>query len=182
MKIILAIDSFKGCLTSEEVETIFSQALSSRGMTVRSLPMSDGGEGMLEAFISALHGKIIQAEVHDPLMRPILASYGIAPDGTAVIETAKACGLTLMTAEERNPLVATTYGVGELIAHALHQGCKKFIIGLGGSGTSDAGRGMLRALTDIFAPHGTIDDVLTNHTAGCQFTLASDVRLSLIHL
>lgn len=176
MKIILAIDSFKGCLTSEEVETIFSQALSSRGMTVRSLPMSDGGEGMLEAFISALHGKIIQAEVHDPLMRPILASYGIAPDGTAVIETAKACGLTLMTAEERNPLVATTYGVGELIAHALHQGCKKFIIGLGGSGTSDAGRGMLRALTDIFAPHGTIDDVLTNHTAGCQFTLASDVR------
>ena len=108
MKIILAIDSFKGCLTSEEVETIFSQALSSRGMTVRSLPMSDGGEGMLEAFISALHGKIIQAEVHDPLMRPILASYGIAPDGTAVIETAKACGLTLMTAEERNPLVATT--------------------------------------------------------------------------
>lgn len=81
MKIILAIDSFKGCLTSEEVETIFSQALSSRGMTVRSLPMSDGGEGMLEAFISALHGKIIQAEVHDPLMRPILASYGIAPDG-----------------------------------------------------------------------------------------------------
>lgn len=176
MKIILAIDSFKGCLTSEEVETIFSQALSSRGITVRSLPMSDGGEGMLEAFISALHGKIIQTEVHDPLMRPILASYGIAPDGTAVIETAKACGLTLMTAEERNPLVATTYGVGELIAHALHQGCKKFIIGLGGSGTSDAGRGMLRALTDIFAPHGTIDDVLTNHTAGCQFTLASDVR------
>ena len=152
MKIILAIDSFKGCLTSEEVETIFSQALSSRGMTVRPLPMSDGGEGMLEAFISALHGKIIQAEVHDPLMRPILASYGIAPDGTAVIETAKACGLTLMTAEERNPLVATTYGVGELITHALHQGCKKFIIGLGGSGTSDAGKGMLRALTDIFAP------------------------------
>lgn len=176
MHIILAIDSFKGCLTSEEVEAIFAQALIARGATVRSLPMSDGGEGMLEAFISALHGQIITAEVHDPLMRPLLASYGIAPDGTAVIETAKACGLTLMTPEERNPLIATTYGVGELIAHALRRGCKRFIIGLGGSGTSDAGKGMLQALTDNFAPHGTIHDVLSRETAGCQFTLASDVR------
>lgn len=176
MHIILAIDSFKGCLTSEEVEAIFAQALTARGATVRSLPMSDGGEGMLEAFISALHGQIITAEVHDPLMRPLLASYGIAPDGTAVIETAKACGLTLMTPEERNPLIATTYGVGELIAHALRRGCKRFIIGLGGSGTSDAGKGMLQALTDSFAPHGTIHDVLSRETAGCQFTLASDVR------
>lgn len=176
MHIILAIDSFKGCLTSEEVEAIFAQALIARGATVRSLPMSDGGEGMLEAFISALHGQIITAEVHDPLMRPLLASYGIAPDGTAVIEIAKACGLTLMTPEERNPLIATTYGVGELIAHALRRGCKKFIIGLGGSGTSDAGKGMLQALTDSFSPHGTIHDVLSRETAGCQFTLASDVR------
>lgn len=176
MHIILAIDSFKGCLTSEEVEAIFAQALTTRGATVRSLPMSDGGEGMLEAFISALHGQIVPAEVHDPLMRPLLASYGIAPDGTAVIETAKACGLTLMTPEEHNPLIATTYGVGELIAHALRRGCKRFIIGLGGSGTSDAGKGMLQALTDSFAPHGTIHDVLSRETAGCQFTLASDVR------
>lgn len=176
MHIILAIDSFKGCLTSEEVEAIFAQALTARGATVRSLPMSDGGEGMLEAFISALHGQIVPAEVHDPLMCPLLASYGIAPDGTAVIETAKACGLTLMTPEERNPLIATTYGVGELIAHALRRGCKRFIIGLGGSGTSDAGKGMLQALTDSFAPHATIHDVLSRETAGCQFTLASDVR------
>lgn len=176
MHIILAIDSFKGCLTSEEVEAIFAQALTTRGATVCSLPMSDGGEGMLEAFISALYGQIVPAEVHDPLMRPLLASYGIAPDGTAVIETAKACGLTLMAPEERNPLIATTYGVGELIAHALRRECKRFIIGLGGSGTSDAGKGMLQALTDSFAPHGTIHDVLSRETAGCQFTLASDVR------
>lgn len=176
MQIILAIDSFKGCLTSEEVEAVLAQVLTFRGVTVHSLPMSDGGEGMLEAFISALHGQIIQTKVHDPLMRPILASYGIAPDGTAVIETAKACGLTLMKAEERNPLIATTYGVGELVAHAIQQGCRKFIIGLGGSGTSDAGKGMLQALTDILAPNGTINDVLTSQTAGCQFTLASDVR------
>ena len=105
MQILLAIDSFKGCLSSEEVEAAFSQALTARGAEVRSLPMSDGGEGMLPAFITALHGQLLQAKVHDPLMRPVTACYGIAPDGTAVIETAQACGLTYLSAEERNPLV-----------------------------------------------------------------------------
>ena len=138
-KILLAIDSFKGCLSSEEVEAAFSQALTARGAEVRSLPMSDGGEGMLPAFITAFHGQLLQAKVHDPLMRPVTACYGIAPDGTAVIETAQACGLMYLSAEERNPLVATTYGVGELVAHAIQHGCRRFLIGLGGSGTSDAG-------------------------------------------
>ena len=122
--------------------------------------MSDGGEGMLPAFITALHGQLLQAKVHDPLMRPVTACYGIAPDGTAVIETAQACGLTYLSAEERNPLVATTYGVGELVAHAIQHGCRRFLIGLGGSGTSDAGKGMLQGLTDSLAPGGTIEDVL----------------------
>ena len=90
MQILLAIDSFKGCLSSEEVEAAFSQALTARGAKVRSLPMSDGGEGMLPAFITALHGQLLETEVHDPLMRPVTASYGLTPDGTAVIETAQA--------------------------------------------------------------------------------------------
>lgn len=175
MQIILAIDSFKGCLTSEEIEKAFAHSLTAKGIKVRSLPMSDGGEGMLEAFISALHGHIVQAYVHDPLMRPILANYGITSEKTAIIESAQACGLTLMTAEERNPLAATTYGVGELITHAIHQGCRKFIIGLGGSGTSDAGTGMLKALSEHFSSKGEIDDVLAQMT-GYQFILASDVR------
>uniref|UniRef100_UPI00280BA02F glycerate kinase n=1 Tax=uncultured Bacteroides sp. TaxID=162156 RepID=UPI00280BA02F len=118
MRILLALDSFKGCLSSEEVEAAFSQVLTARGAEVRALPMSDGGEGMLQAFIAALHGEMREVEVYDPLMRPVTARYGLAPDGTAVIETAQACGLTRMTVEERNPLVATTYGVGELVAHA----------------------------------------------------------------
>ena len=154
MQILLAIDSFKGCLSSEEVEAAFSQALTARGAKVRSLPMSDGGEGMLPAFITALHGQLLETEVHDPLMRPVTASYGLTPDGTAVIETAQACGLTRLSAEERNPLVATTYGVGELVAHAFLQGARRFIIGLGGSGTSDAGKGMLQGLTNSLAPGG----------------------------
>lgn len=175
-KILLAIDSFKGCLSSEEVEAAFSQALTACGAEVRSLPMSDGGEGMLPAFITALHGQLLQAEVHDPLMRPVTACYGIAPDGTAVIETAQACGLTYLSAEERNPLVATTYGVGELVAHAVQRGCRRFLIGLGGSGTSDAGKGMLQSLTDSLAPDGTIEDVLKGSLSDCHFILASDVR------
>lgn len=176
MRILLAIDSFKGCLSSEEVEAAFSQAISARGAEVRSLPMSDGGEGMLPAFITALHGQLLQAKVHDPLMRPVTACYGIAPDGTAVIETAQACGLTYLSAEERNPLVATTYGVGELVAHAIQHGCRRFLIGLGGSGTSDAGKGMLQGLTDSLAPGCTIEDVLNGPLSDCHFILASDVR------
>lgn len=175
-KILLAIDSFKGCLSSEEVEAAFSQALTARGAEVRSLPMSDGGEGMLPAFITALHGQLLQAKVHDPLMRPVTACYGIAPDGTAVIETAQACGLTYLSAEERNPLVATTYGVGELVTHAVRHGCRRFLIGLGGSGTSDAGKGMLQGLTDSLTPGGTIEDVLKGSLSDCHFILASDVR------
>ena len=131
-KIILAIDSFKGCMTSEEVENAISSNLNSKEIEIHKIPMSDGGEGMLQAFISAMGGKIKEANVHDPLMRPITAPYGITSGGTAVIETAKACGLTLMTAEERNPMKASTYGVGELIIHAMHSGCRNFIIGLGG--------------------------------------------------
>lgn len=176
MQILLAIDSFKGCLSSEEVEAAFSQALTARGADVRSLPMSDGGEGMLPAFITALHGQLLETEVHDPLMRPVTASYGLTPDGTAVIETAQACGLTRLSAEERNPLVATTYGVGELVAHAFQQGARRFIIGLGGSGTSDAGKGMLQGLTNSLAPGGMIEDILNGPLAGCSFVLASDVR------
>ena len=176
MQILLAIDSFKGCLSSEEVEAAFSQALTARGAEVRSLPMSDGGEGMLPACITALHGQLLQAKVHDPLMRPVTACYGIAPDGTAVIETAQACGLTYLSAEERNPLVATTYGVGELVAHAIQHGCRRFLIGLGGSGTSDAGKGMLQGLTDSLAPGCTIEDVLNGPLSDCHFILASDVR------
>lgn len=176
MKILLALDSFKGCLTSEEVEDTFAHALAAQGLETRSFPLSDGGEGMLEAFVAALHGHIVSTSVHDPLMRSIEAPYGITPDGTAIIETARACGLTLLSAEERNPLIATSYGVGELIADALHRGCRRFIIGLGGSGTSDAGRGMLRALVDAFAQGGTMEEVITRDTADCRFTLACDVR------
>ena len=175
MRILLAIDSFKGCLSSEEVEAAFSHALTVRGAEVRSLPMSDGGEGMLPAFITALHGQLLQAKVHDPLMRPVTACYGIAPDGTAVIETAQACGLTYLSAEQQSVS-------GHHLRRRRTRGTRRtarmptLLIGLGGSGTSDAGKGMLQGLTDSLAPGGTIEDVLNGPLSGCHLILASDVR------
>ena len=131
---------------------------------------------MLEAFALAYGAELCEVAAHDPLMRPIVAHYGVTSQGVAIIESAQACGLSLMSVEERAPLRATTYGVGEMVADAVRQGCRKFIVGLGGSGTSDAGMGMLRALVDAFAPAGGhIDDVLSLQMAGCSFTLACDV-------
>ena len=176
MKIVLALDSFKGCLTSTEVEQTLAEALADKGIDTLQLPMSDGGEGMLDAFIAALKGKLTITTVHDPLMRNIPARYGITDDGTAVIETASACGLTLMKETERDPLKATTFGVGELIADAIENGCRKFIIGLGGSGTSDAGKGMLQALAERFAAGGIIENLPESLLKTCVFTLACDVR------
>lgn len=177
MQVILAIDSFKGCLTSSEIEGLFSKIWREKGVETVALPMSDGGEGMLEAFTAALQGQYVTTCVQDPLGRKTMARYSITPDGTAVIETAQACGLALMSEQERNPIKATTYGVGELVVDAVRHGCRKFIIGLGGSGTSDAGRGMLHALAEQLTDSGKIEDLVhCTGLKGCQFMLASDVR------
>ena len=177
-KYIIAVDSFKGCLTSREAGHAVAEAVkqADNGTETVTFTVSDGGEGMLEAFTEALGGCLEKAYIHDPMMRRVWAEYGIAPDGTVIIETAKACGLTLVDKPERNPMKATTYGVGELVAEAVSRGCRKFIVGLGGSGTSDAGIGMMRALTDKLAPcGGTIDDALKGELGQCRFTLACDV-------
>lgn len=177
-KYVIAIDSFKGCLTSKEAGEAVAEAARQAEKDAETVVfnVTDGGEGMLRAFTEALGGSVEKAYVHDPLMRRVWAEYGVAPDGTTIIETAQACGLTLIKEEERNPMRATTYGVGELVAAAVSRGCRKFIIGLGGSGTSDAGIGMLRALTDRLAPRGgTVDDALGGALGQCRFTLACDV-------
>lgn len=127
--------------------------------------VSDGGEGFLEAFHAAIGGELVELTVRDPLMRPVTAKY-LLKDETAVIEIAQASGLTLLSKEERNPMVATTYGTGQLVADAVRKGAKHIIVGLGGSATSDAGKGMLEAI----------------HNAQCiihndiLFTIATDVK------
>lgn len=149
MKIIIAIDSFKGSLTSIEAgetvrESILKQCPDAQ---VETIPIADGGEGMLDVMMDATRATLHTVTVHNPLMKPIKATYAIASDGTtAFIEMATASGLPLISQEERNPMKTTTYGTGELIKDALERGCTRLIIGIGGSATNDAGMGMLQAL------------------------------------
>ena len=173
-KIIVAIDSFKGCLTSTEANLAASEGILARmsEAVVVQVPVSDGGEGWLEAFRAAIGGEIVEVNVKDPLMRPIVAQYLIQGD-TAVIEIAKASGLTLLKPEERNPMVAASYGTGQLVVDTVRKGCKHIIVGLGGSATSDCGIGMLRAIIDAFAKGGSWDDV--RELDDVRFTIATDV-------
>lgn len=148
MNIIVAIDSFKGSLSSLTAGTAAEQgihrALPDASVAVK--PVADGGEGTVAALVSGLKGTFVTIPVTGPLGQPVEATYGILPDQTAVIEMAEAAGLPLVPKETRNPMKTTTYGVGELILHALDQGCRNFIIGIGGSATNDGGTGMLCAL------------------------------------
>ena len=148
MKFIFATDSFKGSLTSEEAEGLLSRALKKvmpDAVSV-SIPTADGGEGTADALCRAKNGKKIPVRAHDPLFRPINASYVRLDENKAVIETASASGLTLLANHERDPLLTSGYGSGEIIAQALKDGCRDLYIALGGSATNDGGIGTLRAL------------------------------------
>ena len=148
-KIIVASDSFKGSLSSAEVAAAVAEGVRDvyPECEVICLEAGDGGEGTSGALMKALGGSAVRCKAHNPLMRPILAEYGISADGrTAIIDMAAASGLTLLRTEERNPLLTTTFGTGEMIADALRRGCRRVIVGLGGSATNDGGAGMLAAL------------------------------------
>lgn len=146
-KIVIAPDSFKGTLSSLEVCNIIKKAFSEviPDSEILTIPIADGGEGTLDAFMTAVGGELRCVQVTSPLFRPIFADYLVINGDTAVIEMAQASGLTLIKGEE-NPLNTTTYGTGELILHALNSGCKNILIGLGGSATNDGGIGCLGAL------------------------------------
>ena len=147
--ILLAFDSFKGSLTSREVADAFEEGVRTivPDCEVRKVCLADGGEGTAEALVTSLDGEWVETEVFDPLMRPIRARYGLVDNGqTGIIEMAVASGLPLLDESERNPLKTSTYGTGQLIADALARGCRKLLIGIGGSATNDAGIGMLTAL------------------------------------
>lgn len=148
MKIVIAIDSFKGSLTSVEaghaaaggILRVFPDA------EITISPLADGGEGTTAALVSGLNGTYKTVTVSNPLNRPIQAQYGILPNQTAVIEMAAASGLPLLSEKERNPMHTTTYGFGEMIRDAVQNGCRNFILGIGGSATNDGGIGCLQAL------------------------------------
>ena len=200
MKIVIAADSFKNCLTSREVVTAlaagFRHALPAAELV--ELPLADGGEGTVEALVTACGGEYRKCKVCGPLGTPVEARYGVIDGGaTAVIEMAAASGIELVQPSELNPLEATTFGTGELIADALSSGVRKIIVGIGGSATCDGGAGMAQALGYRFFDSngrelrtplrgGMLDSVAAVRPPqkklfeGCEIRVACDVNNPLL--
>ncbi|MBQ6831317.1 MAG: glycerate kinase [Oscillospiraceae bacterium] len=194
MNVLIAIDSFKGSLSSLQAGNAVKDAvlrLDNHGDVVVR-PLADGGEGTVEALAEGCASEMIELTVTGPVCKPVAAKYCILKDThTAVIEMASAAGLPLISPEERNPLETTTFGVGELIKDAMGRGCRRFIVGIGGSATNDGGTGMLRALGYDFldrnndpialgakglqALHCIKTDRVLPELQDCQFQIACDV-------
>ena len=149
MKVVIAIDSLKGSLSSMEAGTAIKDGILAAKPDAEVIvkPLADGGEGTTDALIEGMNGERIDLTVTGPMHSPVDAYYGYLKDtNTAVMEMASAAGITLVPDSEKNPLLATSYGVGEMINDAIQRGCRNFIIGIGGSVTNDGGIGMLKAL------------------------------------
>ncbi|MCZ8511745.1 glycerate kinase [Paenibacillus filicis] len=199
MKIVIAPDSFKGSISAVEAAHAIEKGIKQYLPDAQTvlLPVADGGEGTLESMVAATKGKKIECTVTGPLSNPVKASYGLLGDGkTCVIEMASASGLCLVPKDQLNPLVTTTYGTGELIKKALDDGCRQFILAIGGSATNDGGIGMLQALGmqlldslgEVVGYGGkelckisTIDDTgWDQRIAESTFIIASDVQNPLV--
>ena len=153
MKIIVSPDSFKGSCSAIEVANSIEKAILSIDNTIEvvKMPVADGGEGTIDAITSCVLAEIVEIEVCDPMGNAAMACYALIDEGkTAIIEMAQASGLPMVPIDERNPLLASTYGTGQLMKDALDKGCKKMIIGIGGSATNDGGAGVLMALGASF--------------------------------
>ena len=192
MKVVVAIDSFKGSLSSFQAGTAVKDGILSAmpEAEVDVCPIADGGEGTVDAILQSTNASVRRISVTGPLGRSISAYYGIL-NGVAIMEMAKASGLPLLRASERNPMNTTTYGVGEMILDAINHGCREFIIGIGGSATNDGGIGMLQALGFEFldkrgkdVPYGAegvgmIHNISTRgaikELSECTFHIACDV-------
>lgn len=144
MKVVIAPDSFKECMPSSQVAAVLASAVRTRWpqADVVQIPLADGGEGTLDVLATALGASVREADVHDPLGRPISARYAVKGD-TAIIEVAQVVGLSLLSPGEQNPLNASSAGLGELLLAAYADGCRHFIVGLGGTATCDGGAGLM---------------------------------------
>lgn len=149
MNFLIVSDSFKGSLSSKAVASVIEMTIKKNlpNATIYKMAMADGGEGTVECLVSVTGGTYVTCDVKDPLLRNIKARYGILGDGkTAVMAMAEASGLMLLSEEERNPMLTSTFGVGQMVLDAQQQGLKKIILGIGGSATNDGGMGFLQAL------------------------------------
>lgn len=195
MKVVVAIDSFKGSLSSMDAGLAAREGIlrAVPDAQVTICPLADGGEGTVLALTQGMGGQLQRVSVTGPLGAPVMAEYGMIHNGTtAVIEMAAAAGMTLVPPEKLNPMETTTFGVGELIRDAIHRGCRNFIVGIGGSATNDGGVGMLQALgfnfldaqgREISRGAKGLKDLWAIHTknvlpqlAQCSFRIACDVK------
>ena len=195
MEIVIAIDSFKGSLSSMEAGKAAAEGIKRANPQAETVvrPLADGGEGTVEALVQGMGGVLQTISVTGPLGDPVDCTYGIIEETkTAVLEMSGAAGITLVPDEKRNPLYTTTYGVGEAIKDAIQKGCRRFLVGIGGSATNDGGAGMLQALGFGFLdkegrqiPHGAIGlkhlaSITTDHIleelSECEFQIACDVE------
>ncbi len=147
-RFLFACDSFKGTLSSARSAELLAEEARAffPDVDVSSLEVADGGEGTVDAIVASLGGDVVEVEVADPLGRPAIATYGLLPDNRAVIEMAAASGLPMLSLAERNPLLTSTYGTGQLVADALGRGVRDISLAIGGSATNDCGMGCMRAL------------------------------------
>lgn len=195
MKVVIAIDSLKGSLSSMEAGYAIKDGILNAKPDAQVVikPLADGGEGTTDALIEGLGGERIDLTATGPMGTPVSCYYGYLKDtNTVVMEMASAAGITLVPDKQKDPRKATTYGVGEMILHAIHQGCHNFIIGIGGSATNDGGIGMLKALgfefldadgNDVGEGGQALAKVSTIRTANahpelsnCNFKIACDVN------
>ncbi|MCK9286053.1 MAG: glycerate kinase [Sphaerochaetaceae bacterium] len=185
-KFLLIPDSFKGTMSSKEICTIMERTILRHypDASITSIPVADGGEGSVDAFLTALGGRKVEAEVCGPFFEPMRASYGVINDTTAIVEMAACAGLPLV-GDHKRPDLATTYGVGQLIAHAASNGSKRIIVGLGGSATNDGGVGAAAAVgirffdskDKEFIPTGrTLSDIRRIDTSG-KINILDDVEI-----
>ena len=193
MRVVIAIDSFKGSLSSVSAGNAVKEAILKLDASskVEIFPLADGGEGTVSALHSGLGGEMISIPVTGPLGKKVNAEYCILPNNCAVIEMAAAAGITLVSEKEKNPLFTTTFGVGEIILDAIKRNCRRFIIGIGGSATNDGGTGMLSALGYDFLDengkpiplgaiglkslHSICSDNVIPELKECSFRIACDV-------
>lgn len=194
MKVVVAIDSLKGSLSSMEAgKAIEEGILRVIDAEIVVKPLADGGEGTTEAFVEGLGGELVHVDVMGPMEKMVKASYGyIAETKTAIMEMAAAAGIMLVSKEEINPYKATTYGLGEMIKDAIAKGCRDFIVGIGGSATNDGGVGMLTALGAQFLDENGLKVGINGEALGkitginvnnmipqlkeCHFKVACDVN------
>lgn len=187
MKVIIAVDSFKGCLSSSEIAEIVRDGIIKQfklqdlpeKLEIKKIYIADGGEGTVEAFVNMTGGQFIKCESNGPLMERINSKYGVLGDGkTAIIDMASTCAITMVSDTQKNPMNTTTFGMGEQIIDALNRGYRSFIIGLGGACTNDGGIGMLQALGYRFKDIN--NKVLHNGQGGKQLQLIKDIDFEMV--